>query len=298
MAANRIQLKVSNKDRKITIPIGDTFDELGREQLITTYEEVELQDNINIIQDFETTKYSYNNSVSGNDIYYRFEFYNETTQLYEDKFQTIGFTDEELANDAKSVTRSFFKFDFYDSPDRKQQKVMFSNIMPLNNCLKGGSQPVNVITDPLEYYNQISKGIVTPFWELFEPEVRLRPRPGVNENYYIHWYKKRDLFEGNIFYMSCQFFNAKTGKVTRMINESPPIATITGGTTYDFTDYFYYEVILNINANPTTSPKFSYKVRQYDLNNYNAGQVGMGSEVGNGFPPGQQPIKFYEYVNP
>jgi len=298
MAANRIQLKVSSEDRKITIPIGDTFDEVGREQLITTYEEVEIQDNINIIQDFETTRYSFNNSVSGNDIYYQFEFFNQTTQSYQDSFQVVGFTDNELATDANSVVKSFFKFNFYDSPDRKQQKIMFSNIMPLNNCIKGGSVPVNSTTDALEYFTQISQGITSPSWVLYEPKVRLRPRPGLNENYYIHWYKKRDLFEGNVFYMSCQFFNAKTGKVTRMINESPPTPTYSGSVTYDFTDYFYYEVILKINPNPTAAPKFSYKVRKYNLNNYNAGQVGMGSEVGTGFPPGQQPIKFYEYINP
>ena len=209
MGANRIQLKVSSEDRKITIPIGDTFDEVGREQLISTYEEVEIQDNINIIQDFETTRYSFNNSVSGNDVYYQFEFFNPVTQLYEDKFQTVGFTDNELANDANSVVRSFFKFNFYDSPDRKQQKIMFSNIMPLNNCLKGDSVPVNPMTDALEYYTQISQGITMPSWILYEPKVRLRPRPGLNENYYIHWYKKRDLFEGNVFYMSCQFFKRK-----------------------------------------------------------------------------------------
>ena len=37
--------------------------EVGREQLITTYEEVEIQDNINVIQDFETTRYSFNLSL-------------------------------------------------------------------------------------------------------------------------------------------------------------------------------------------------------------------------------------------
>ena len=103
---------------------------------------------------------------------------------------------------------------------------------------------------------------------------------------------------GTYFICPVNFLNAKTGKVTRMVNESPPSPTVSGTVTYDFTDYFYYEVLLNINPNPTAIPKFSYKVRKYNINNYNAGQVGMGSEVGTGFPPGQQPIKFYEYVNP
>ena len=294
MAANRIQIKASDTNKKITIPLGDTFDELGREQLITIYEEVELQDNINIIQDFETTKYAFNNSVSGDSIYYQFEFL-DGANAYQNSFIHQGFTPFELASDAKVVIKSFFKFNFYDSPDRKQQKMVFSSIMPLNNCLKGGNVLVNVLTDPLEYYNQLAKDINPPVWNFFEPKVRLRPRPGMNENYYIHWFKKRDLYEGNVFYMSCQFFNAKTGKIMRMINESPPLPMPTA---YDFIDYYYYEVILKIDANTTNNPRYSYKVRKYTANNYNAGQVGMGSEVGTGFPPGQQPIKFYEYVNP
>ena len=294
MAANRIQIKTSDTNKKITIPLGQGFDELGREQLIDIYEEVELQDNINIIQDFETTKYAFNNSVSGNSIYYQFEFL-DTMNAYQSDFTVLGFTAFELASEAKVVTKSFFKFNFYDSPDRKQQKMVFSNIMPLNNCLKGGNVPVNVATDPLEYYNQLAKGIFLPVWNFLEPKVRLRPRPGLNENYYIQWFKKRDLYEGNVFYMSCQFFNAKTGKIMRMINESPPLPI---PTVLNFIDYYYYEVILKIEPNVTYSPRYNYKVRKYTANNYNAGQVGMGSEVGTGFPPGQQPIKFYEYVNP
>ena len=294
MAANRIQIKASNTNKKITVPLGDTFDELGREQLINIYEEVEQQDNINVIQDFETTKYAFNNSVSGDSIYYQFEFL-DSANAYQSSFLDIGFTAFELASEAKVVTRSFFKFNFYDSPDRKQQKMVFSNIMPINNCLKGGNVLVDPLTDPLEYYNQIAKGITLPVWNFLEPKVRLRPRPGVNENYYIHWFKKRDLYEGNVFYMSCQFFNAKTGKITRMINESPPLPM---PVTYDPIDYFYYEVLLKIEPIPTNNPRYNYKVRKYTVNNYNAGQVGMGVAVGTGFPPGQQPIKFYEHVNP
>jgi len=81
----------------------------------------------------------------------------------------------------------------------------------------------------------------------------------------------------------------------RMINESPPLPMPTA---YNFIDYYYYEVILKIEANTSYNPRYNYKVRKYTANNYNSGQVGMGSEVGTGFPPGQQPIKFYEYINP
>ena len=44
---------------------------------------------------------------------------------------------------------------------------------------------------------------------------------GTNENNYLQWLKDRELFSANTFYMSCKFFNAKTGTVMRMLNQEP-----------------------------------------------------------------------------
>jgi len=44
MAVNRIQIKASVGDKSVTVPIGQTFEEVGQEELIKTWEEVELQD--------------------------------------------------------------------------------------------------------------------------------------------------------------------------------------------------------------------------------------------------------------
>ena len=139
MAVNRLNIKASTKDKSITIPIGQTFDEIGNEQLVRTWEEVELQDNINVIQDYETTRYAYKNNISGNTISYEFNFWDYANQEYPiptPNFNVLGFADKELAKPKKAFTRSFFKFDFYDSPLRKEQKIMFTNIMSLNNCIK------------------------------------------------------------------------------------------------------------------------------------------------------------------
>ena len=50
MSVNRIQIKASLSDKKVTIPLGQIFDELGREQLLEMHDEIELQNNINYIQ--------------------------------------------------------------------------------------------------------------------------------------------------------------------------------------------------------------------------------------------------------
>jgi hypothetical protein len=71
-------MKVSLDEKQITIPLGQSFDEVGREQLIETWEEVELQDNINFIQDYETTRYSHYNPYNDYKIYYSFFFFSDT----------------------------------------------------------------------------------------------------------------------------------------------------------------------------------------------------------------------------
>ena len=53
MSVNRIQIKASSEDKKVVVPLGQIFDEVGREQLLEMYDEIELQSNINFIQDYD-----------------------------------------------------------------------------------------------------------------------------------------------------------------------------------------------------------------------------------------------------
>lgn len=310
MAVNRLNIKVSQADKSITIPIGQTFDEVGNEQLVRTWEEVELQDNINVIQDYETTRYAYKNNISANTISYAFEFWDATTSSYVDNFNVLGFLDKELAKPKKAFTRSFFKFDFYDSPLRKEQKIMFTNIMPLNNCMKMVT-PVDQLQDPTEYFSQIANNISIPSYGVYVPICVLGPLHGRSENYFIQWLKDRELTEINEFYMTCKFYNAKNGQVTNMINESPTASQITNGEVLSYPEWFYYKVKLVISTTntSTTIPKYRYVVTKF---NEAIMALGGGGAVGTGLPGGTPsgavegtlevpngiPIKFYEYVNP
>ena len=311
MAVNRLNIKASTADKSIIIPIGQIFDEVGNEQLVKTWEEVELQDNINVIQDYETTRYSYANNISANTISYAFEFWDSTTSSYVDNFNVLGFLDKDLAKPKKEFTRSFFKFDFYDSPLRKEQKMMFTNILPLNNCMK----ELKIIIqneDPTEYFAQLAADpLGTPKYGVYQPLCLLGPLHGRSENYYIQWLKDRELTEINTFYMSCKFYNAKTGKVTNMINEPPTLSQITNGEVLSYPEWFYYEVKLVISTSnaSTTQPKYRYVVTKF---NEAIMALGSGGAVGTGLPggtptdavpgtlqvPNAIPIKFYEYVNP
>lgn len=302
MTVNRIQIKASLADDRVVIPIGQTFDEVGREQLIETYEQSELQDNINEIVDYETTIYSHSGVVPVTNpathdytTYYNFWFWDSITNTYPmpPSYIDQGYTDPDLAKQNKSFTNSFYKFDYYDSPYRKQQKLMFSIIVTAKQ-----SKRVNKPIDPseYEYLVQLAEGVITPNWDIFLPEMTLGPiSDGENlysEGYFIQWLKNRDQIQNETFYMSCKFFNAKTGKIVRMVNRNP-IDPLTGlpFTIYEYPDWFYYEVKLKINIS-TENPKFSYTIRECTSLTLSTGiPGGQAGTMGN-------PINFFEYVNP
>jgi hypothetical protein len=61
---NRIQIKANIGETKVTIPLGTTFDETGREDQVRLWEMVEQQDAVNLIRDYETTRYYYGSGGS------------------------------------------------------------------------------------------------------------------------------------------------------------------------------------------------------------------------------------------
>ena len=303
MGVTRIQIKASVGDKKVTVPLGQIFDEVGREQLVETWEEVKIQDAVNPINDYETTRYYHNNATNQGNTFYNFSFWDEDNSQYENSFTPLGYLDKELAKDKKSFIKSFFKLDFYDTPTRKEQKLMFSMIMPANNCRKEKSVEVSKIEDPIEWYTQKSKGLSPPFirYNIYTPEVQVGPFSGKNENYYIHWLKDKELYTGDTFYMACNFFNAQTGKSIRMVNRDYTDGAQTGPQPeglYNPIEWYYYQVTLSIDK--YQSPIYTYTVRKFNSNvmsmNISTGlnvgqQVGTGSQYSN---TAGVPINFYQ----
>ena len=91
-------------------------------------------------------------------------------------FNHADFTDAELYRNKKSFTNSFWKFDYYDSPEREKQKLMFTIILPTTNCDK---YPVNIDKDedPVAYYQLASQALPTVY-DVWLPEVQLGPYTG------------------------------------------------------------------------------------------------------------------------
>lgn len=299
MSVNRIQIKVSDKDKVVTIPIGQSFEEVGREQLIEIYEDAEMQDHVNLPQDYETTRYSHGahslfGPASNPDYhtYYSLKFYNmnSTGFAWATDYQNAGFTIDELYKTKSSFINSFFKFDFYDSPFRETQKLMFSTVLPVNNGEKKLEPILSFNLDPIAGQYAIYELGITGY-DLHTSDFDLGPTKGKSENYYIQWLKDRELFDMDDFYMGCTFFNAKTGNSMRLLNTDQINIPNTTSTSNVYKpqpeDYYYYLVRLD-------SSDYTYRMWYY---NQGTGAVSPSTSTEFGQSP-ILPISYYQYVNP
>ena len=293
---NRIQIRTNLGESKVTIPLGTTFDETGREDQVRLWEMVEQQDAVNLIRDYETTRYYYGSGGNDHKIHYAFFFTDDGTNgSWDDDYQLAGFTHPEMFRGKKSFTRSFYKFDFYDTPVRAEQQIMFTMVMPVTNSSKK-SVPVIYDDDPQEYFAQLSQGIPSNdiAYDVFTPLTTLAPSKGNNEGYYIQWYKNKDLYSGDTFYMSCKFYNAKTGEDIRMVNRRPDTSGL-GNNVLEPMDWYYYAVKLRVGGNQV--PKYYYKVYQSNNTTYTNDPTGPTGNERGGSTTMSARIKFYQYYN-
>ena len=163
-------------------------------------------------------------------------------------------------------SNSFFKLDFYDTPDEKAQKNYLTIILPTQQGLYMETQMQRTLVN------------------IKKPKFVL-DYVGDKEGFFIYWLKKRTFLDVSTFYMSAKFYNAKTGQFTKMMTgkgnnpldqTNGPQSSLSGNTyAFDSTQYFYYTV------------KLDYTTQTYQV--FNVQGQRMGTSI---------PIKWYEYVNP
>jgi len=284
---NKFRFTVNDNDTQFNLPLEINFDNLGREDLIKQYEDDVLEQIINPVEDFETTRYSHNkwldvNNVPKNSTTYEFSFFNRTISVenttpansnlwvpsytYVDptvyqNYSGITFTDKELYYYVNSFKRSFFKIDFYDTTDSENQQIYFTIVIPTQ---QGQKQQVDIGTPNVPKPVDIR----TPIFNL--------DYVGDKEGYFIYWLKSREYIDLNTFYMSAKFFNAKIGQFVRMTNR--PQSDISQKFNFNKSEYFYYKVELD-------DTNYEYEVFQ---------AYGAGNRVGQS----NNGIKWFEYVNP
>lgn len=250
------------------------WDNAGRGDAVDIYEQDIVNQIINPIEDFEITRFSnsfWDVDQTKTSIQYDFYFFNNQVAVtavtncnnWAVDYSGATFTDNELYFFAPSFARSFFKLDFYDNKQSETQRIFFSIIIPTQQ----GNTRVG-FTGPSANQTQVNVKI---------PQFVL-DFVGDKEGYFVYWLKNTSFLDIDTFYMSCKFFNAKTGQFTRMLNDCQ--GSFPNKFNFSQPDKFYYKLELDYNT-------YEYAVYKEASNN-TLTRVGTTTN----------PIKWFEYVNP
>ena len=274
MSVNKFVIKRTNfDDKQVNIPVELKWDYLGLDMSIQEYERQVITEVIGDGRDFEVSRFVHapaTGTTDNTEINYQFYFYSggsmDDINNWRVNYLSEGFTPQEVYYYENNFSNSFFKLDFYDTPDEKQQTNYLTIILPTQQGLTMDTQMQRTLVS------------------IKKPEFVL-DYVGDKEGFFIYWLKKRNFLNINTFYMSAKFFNAKTGQFTTMMTgkgtnplelTNGPQALITGNKYgFDNTQFFYYTV------------KLDYPTQTYQV--YNTYGQRLGTNL---------PIKWYEYVNP
>lgn len=261
-------------DKQINIPVQLTWDYLGLDMAIDEYETEVIKEVIGVGRDFEVSRFAHAPATGTTDtteVNYEFYFYSGGSMNdianWSINYLGEGFSPQEVYYYQPAFANSFFKLDFYDSTDEKQQTNYLTVIIPTQQGLTMTTQMQRT---------QVS---------IKKPKFIL-DYVGDKEGFFIYWLKKRTFLNIDTFYMTAKFFNGSTGKFTKMMTgrgNNPldrtkgPQALLPDGNKYTFDNmiYFYYTV------------KLDYEKQNYQVFNTEGQRVGTNI-----------PIKWYEYVNP
>lgn len=210
----------SNDDKKIIInPITDFSIDLGWEENFADYESDALRKVINPIENYETVRYTHKeypiplyNSEKQNDIWYYFYFLTGST--YVQNYETVGISLHENAAMLKQSTESFFRLEFYKTPNGDLPTRMNRRLVMTRN-----------LTLPLgeKYFNTtINDNIFLP--------VFMGSNFRNKENMYQFWFKDDTPFDeteltGTTFWMTAKFFNANDGSIIDFVNKNVNLST-------------------------------------------------------------------------
>jgi hypothetical protein len=263
----------NDSDKNILINNENDFKtDLGWQENAEELEKESLKRIINPIDNYETVRYIHEEyPISGvtnftqNDIWFYFYFTTGTTYTNGLDYNLVGIQPDENAKLLKVATESFFRLEFYktpnnDVPDRSNRKLVFTK----NLTLPLGER---------YFFAPLIKNIFVPVFS------------GSNyrnkENMYLFWFKDDSAFEetlitGNTFWVSARFYNAKDGEILNLTNSG-----LTPTTEIVESRDMYYKLEINRTDTPGRTD-YSYIVYSYSGS--------TGARVGTRY----NPIKFYQ----
>lgn len=209
----------------LSFPILNTTSNNGYEELLKGIIREEKRKVSNEIKDaekirFRTAENNTDELVSGG-LTIRFFFKNNNTNSYENNWLAAGFSQEDISEGRKRLTKSFFRLDFYDSDIENEQNYLYSEFLDV-----GDKQ--------------------TPTFNL----------PGI---FWIK--NEKNFVNGSInykdLYISAKFFNASNGLSKSFIN--PPNQTDTDLSNLSNNLSIKYARVRLLNPYENNLPNFSSK---------------------------------------
>jgi hypothetical protein len=265
-----MRILVKEHDQNLILDANQNFKtDLGWSENAEILDREILYSIINPTENYETVRYIHSPYLSSGilqtDIWFYFYFYHNST--YTQDYRTQDITLEENSKLLNSASKSFFRLEFYktpndDKPTHFNRKMVFAKNLPFST------------SERVFYTGNTSSGTL-PFSDYIQLPVFNGSNFKNTENMYFFWFVDDTPFTdtsitGNTFYMTAKFYNAKDGSVTDFVNKN-----ILATSQIVEENDVYYKVIINRND-------FSYQVF-----NFNGS---IGTRVGQTISP----IIFYE----
>lgn len=240
--SNNFRIRFNPNTQQINIPLELQWDNAGRGEAVSAYETEIIRQVINPIDDFETSRFAHkpwNVEETRTDIHYQFFFNSGNTEVsattncndWITDYEAEGFTDAEIFYFSNAFAGSFFKLDFYDSPQSETQRLYFTVILPTQQGLTETGRIGNVNS-----YDEV---------QVKKPSFIL-DYIGDKEGFFIYWLKDQTYLNVDTFYFSAKFFNGKSGQFIRMMNECQ--GDLPNKFNFNQSEKFYYKCVLDYNT--------------------------------------------------
>lgn len=238
------------ENNNIVFPNTQPFqNNLGWSENFTEYENDMLKVVINNQENYETVRYIHEPysgittdvSLLQTDTWFYFYFINDDT--YVNNYEATGLLDSENASLAPQAIKSFFRLEFYKTPnnelpDRTNRKLVFAKNL--------------VFTSGEKFFTTKNNFNDFVFIPIFNGN-NYRNK----ENMYIYWFQDATpydgtIYTGNTFWITAKYFNAKNGDILDFTNKC-----LSPTTEISESEDIYYKMEIDM-------VNYSYKMYEYN----------------------------------